>query len=257
MQVQTLEAGNTDIRDTDLQELRTAFRGQLIEPRDAAFDEARRVWNGMIDRRPAPIAQCSGAADVIAAVTFAVRHNLVVAVRGGGHSIPGHSNVAIIGLCYAGSSEAGENVVAPVRALKPTVDIIGPMPYTVLQAMFDPMLPQGTRAYIKSDFPLRQLRTSAAAFPPKRSGNPLFAGYLDRDALRVYWKNDGSAARSRVRGCAARVGPPDTGMGCRLWIVGAQADQRTLFACQVVVVASRNGDSGVADTRQVAAHARR
>src|SRR4030095_1762668 len=91
MQVQTLEPGNTEIRDTDLQELRTAFRGQLIEPHHPAFDEARRVWNGMIDRRPALIAQCSGAADVIAAVNFASRHNLVVAVRGGGHSIPGHS----------------------------------------------------------------------------------------------------------------------------------------------------------------------
>src|SRR5262245_55484099 len=91
MQVHTLEAGNTEIRDTDLQELQSAFRGQLIEPRDPAFDEARRVRNGMIDRRPALIAQCSGAADVIAAVNFASRNKLVVAVRGGGHSIPGHS----------------------------------------------------------------------------------------------------------------------------------------------------------------------
>jgi FAD binding domain len=91
MRVQTLEGGNTDIRDTDLQQLRTAFRGQLIEPCHAEFDEARRVWNGTIDRRPALIAQCSGAADVIAAVNFASHHGLLVAVRGGGHSVPGHS----------------------------------------------------------------------------------------------------------------------------------------------------------------------
>src|SRR5262245_22104622 len=91
MQVQTLAAGNTTIRDADLLELRTAFHGQLIEPSHPEYDETRRIWNGMIDRRPALIAQCSGAADVIAAVNFALRNNLVVAVRGGRHSIPGHS----------------------------------------------------------------------------------------------------------------------------------------------------------------------
>jgi FAD/FMN-containing dehydrogenase len=336
MQVQTLEAGNTEIRDTDLQELRAAFRGQLIEPRDPAFAEARRIWNGMIDRRPALIAQCSGAADVIAAVNFASRNNLVAAVRGGGHSIPGHSvcdgglvidlsrmrgvmvdpeqrtvraqggalwgdvdhesqafglatsggvvsttgiggltlgsgsqswlirkygnaadnllsadvvtakgelvkasehenadlfwalrggggnfgvvtsfefrlhpvgplvlagaaffswnrlreitdfyidyvrhlpdelttmlfywtapsvpflpasihgqNVAIISACYAGAIDAGEEVVAPIRALKPAVDLLGPMPYTALQSMFDPLVPKGTYGYAKSDY---------------------------------------------------------------------------------------------------------
>jgi FAD/FMN-containing dehydrogenase len=91
MRVQTLDAAKADIRDTDLQELRAAFRGRLILPSDPQFDEARRVWNGTIDRRPALIAQCSGTADVIAAVTFASRRSLLVAVRGGGHSIPGHS----------------------------------------------------------------------------------------------------------------------------------------------------------------------
>jgi len=61
-------------------------------------------------------------------------------------------NVAIIGLCYAGSIETGEKVVAPIRALKPTVDIVGPMPYAALQAMFDPIVPKGTFAYVKSDY---------------------------------------------------------------------------------------------------------
>ena len=60
-------------------------------PGDDEFDEARKMWNGMIDRRPGLIAQCSGAADVIAAVNFARTHGLFVAVRGGGHSWPGHS----------------------------------------------------------------------------------------------------------------------------------------------------------------------
>ena len=336
MQVQTLAAGNTTIRDADLLELRTTFRGQLIEPSHPEYDAARRIWNGMIDRRPALVAQCSGAADVIAAVNFASRHDLVVAVRGGGHSIPGHSvcdgglmidlsrlrgvtvnrehrtvraqggalwgdvdhetqafglatsggvvsttgiggltlgsgsqswlirkhgnaadnllsadvvtakgelvkaserenadlfwalrggggnfgvvtsfefrlhpvgplvlagatffswdrlkeitdfyidyvrhlpdelttmlfywtapsvpflpasihgqNVAIISACYAGAIEAGEKVVAPIRALKPAADILGPMPYTALQSMFDPLVPKGTYGYAKSDY---------------------------------------------------------------------------------------------------------
>src|SRR5262245_40865685 len=336
MRVQTLDDARTDIRESDLQKLRTSFRGRLISADDPQYDEARRVWNGTIDRHPALIAQCSGAADVIAAVTFAAHRELLVAVRGGGHSLPGHSmcdgglvidlsamrgvsvdarrrtvraqggalwgdvdhesqafglatpggmvsttgiggltlgggsqswlirkygnsadnlisadvvtangelvtandgenadlfwalrggggnfgvvtafefklypvgpmvlaggaffswdrlreitefyldyvrtvpdelttalfywgappapflpeaihgrNVAIIGACYAGPIEAGERVVAPIRALKPTVDILGPMPYTALQAMFDPIVPKGTFAYVKSDY---------------------------------------------------------------------------------------------------------
>ena len=336
MQVQFLDVATTDIRDTDFQTLKTSFRGRLILPSDPQFDEARLVWNGTIDRRPAIIAQCSGAADVITAVRFAAQRRLLVAVRGGGHSLPGHSvcdgglvidlsamrgvsvdprrrtvraqggalwgdvdhesqafglatpggvvsetgiagltlgggsqswlirkygnaadnlisadvvtangelvtanatehadlfwalrggggnfgvvtsfefqlhpvgptvlaggaffswdrleeittfyldyvknvpdelttmlfywgappapflpqaihgkNVAIIALCYAGPIEEGEKVVAPVRALAPSVDLIGPMPYTALQAMFDPIVPKGTCAYIKSDY---------------------------------------------------------------------------------------------------------
>jgi FAD/FMN-containing dehydrogenase len=336
MRVQTLDVAEADIRDTDFQALRTSFRGRLILPSDPQFDEARRVWNGTVDRRPALIAQCSGAADVIAAVKFAGHHGLLVAVRGGGHSIPGHSvcdgglvidlsamrgvmvdprrravraqggalwgdvdhesqafglatpggvvsttgiagltlgggsqswlirkygnaadnlisadvvtakgefvtandrenadlfwalrggggnfgivtsfefqlhpvgpivlaggaffswdrlkeitefyldyvktvpdelttmlfywsappapflpesihgrNVAIITACYAGPIEAGEKVVAPIRALKPTVDILGPIPYTALQANFDPIVPKGICGYVKSDY---------------------------------------------------------------------------------------------------------
>ena len=336
LQFQTLDGGRTEVRDADFHGLRTAFLGRLIACGDADFDEARRVWNGTIDRRPALIARCSGAADAIAAVNFASRHGLLVAVRGGGHSIPGHSvcdgglvidlgrmrgvdvdprrrtvraqggalwgdldhesqtfglatpggvvsttgiagltlgggsqswlirkhgsaadnlvsaqvvtangdlvtasdienpdlfwglrggggnfgvvtsfefrlhpvgplvlaggaffawdrlkeitnfyldyvknlpdelttalfyrtapsasflpasihgqNVASISACYAGPIEEGERVVAPIRALKPTVDLLGPMRYTALQAMFDPLVPKGTRAYMKSDY---------------------------------------------------------------------------------------------------------
>jgi hypothetical protein len=60
MRVQTLAAMKTDIRDTDFEELRASFRGRLILPSDPQFDEARRVWNGAIDRRPALIAAVLG-----------------------------------------------------------------------------------------------------------------------------------------------------------------------------------------------------
>jgi len=71
--------------------LRKTLRGELIGRDDPSYEQHRRVWNGSIDRHPALVARCAGAADVIAAVRFATMHELVVAVRGGGHSFPGHS----------------------------------------------------------------------------------------------------------------------------------------------------------------------
>jgi len=69
--------------------LRDSFKGTVILPGDAAYDSARQVWNGMIDRRPAAIAQCTGVADVIAAVNFARENGIPVTVRGGGHNVAG------------------------------------------------------------------------------------------------------------------------------------------------------------------------
>ena len=65
--------------------------GPVIDPADPDYDEARRVWNGDIDRRPAMIARCASAADVVAAVTFAAEHDLEITVRGGAHSTSGES----------------------------------------------------------------------------------------------------------------------------------------------------------------------
>src|SRR4030095_1448609 len=72
------------------------LRGELVRPSDESYDERRRVWNASIDRYPTLIARCAGVADVIAAVRFARTHQLLVAVRGGGHSYPGY------GVCDGG-----------------------------------------------------------------------------------------------------------------------------------------------------------
>src|SRR3712207_5558342 len=68
-----------------LAEFATRVRGQLIDRDDPTYDEAHRVYNGMIDKFPALIVRCADVADVIAAVNFAREQRLTVAVRGGGH----------------------------------------------------------------------------------------------------------------------------------------------------------------------------
>jgi hypothetical protein len=65
------------------------FRGRLIGPQDKDYDEARALYNGMIDKRPRVIARCTSAADVIAAVNYGREHKLLLAIRGGGHNGPG------------------------------------------------------------------------------------------------------------------------------------------------------------------------
>jgi FAD/FMN-containing dehydrogenase len=67
------------------------FEGQLFAPGDAGYDEARRIWNGAIDRRPALIARCAGETDVVAALRLAREQDLAVAVRSGGHGVAGHA----------------------------------------------------------------------------------------------------------------------------------------------------------------------
>ena len=79
------------IDEAEIDELQTMMRGALLRAGQPGYDEARVIFNGMFDRRPALIARCRGAADVLDAVRFASRRHLLTAVRGGGHSVAGAS----------------------------------------------------------------------------------------------------------------------------------------------------------------------
>ncbi len=81
----------TGLDDATVNELTAGFRGALLRPGDAGYDVARRVDNAMIDRRPALIARCAGVADVLAAVRFARKHDVLVSVRAGGHNVAGNA----------------------------------------------------------------------------------------------------------------------------------------------------------------------
>jgi FAD binding domain/Berberine and berberine like len=71
--------------------LQADFLGEVVRPVDATYDDARKIWNGHIDRRPVLIARCEGVADVIAAVRFAREHDVPASVRGGGHAVAGYA----------------------------------------------------------------------------------------------------------------------------------------------------------------------
>lgn len=80
-----------DLHESAVQQYKASLRGGLLRPGDEGYENARKVWNGMIDRRPALIAQCADVADVIASVNFARDNGLVVAVRGGSHNVTGNA----------------------------------------------------------------------------------------------------------------------------------------------------------------------
>jgi FAD/FMN-containing dehydrogenase len=79
------------VNQSAIEEFKASLRGTLLQPADPDYDQARKVWNGMIDKRPALIARCAGVPDVMQSVNFARAHNLIVAVRGGGHNVGGNA----------------------------------------------------------------------------------------------------------------------------------------------------------------------
>lgn len=87
-----LDGDQTLIPAAALQSFTENFHGRVLTASDPDYEQARRIWNPMIDRRPAVIARCTGAADIQRAVGFCRERELLVAVRGGGHSFPGYSS---------------------------------------------------------------------------------------------------------------------------------------------------------------------
>lgn len=79
----------TDLSTGKIEELKSGFKGEIILPGDGAYEGARKIWNAMIDKRPAIIARCATTSDVILGVNFARDNGLLLAVRGGGHNIAG------------------------------------------------------------------------------------------------------------------------------------------------------------------------
>lgn len=86
-----MDGGTAELSAEALQAFKTAFKGPVLTPDDPAYEETRKIWNAMIDRRPGLVARCTGTADVVQAVRFARQHGLVCSVRGGGHNIAGLS----------------------------------------------------------------------------------------------------------------------------------------------------------------------
>jgi hypothetical protein len=85
----TFSGTDTQITEAAFETLAASLGGRLVLPGADEYHEARRVWNGMIDKRPAAIAGCRGVADVMRCIHFARAHELVVAVRGGAHNVAG------------------------------------------------------------------------------------------------------------------------------------------------------------------------
>ncbi len=91
LKIKTRSGGDKPLPETALQNFKGALRGRIVMPGSSEYDEARTIWNAMIDRRPALIARCASADDVVQAVSLARENDFVLAVRGGGHNIAGNA----------------------------------------------------------------------------------------------------------------------------------------------------------------------
>jgi FAD/FMN-containing dehydrogenase len=91
LRIITLTGADAALGESVIEGFASRLRGELIRPSDPAYEQARFVWNGLIDKRPALIARCAGVGDVIDSVNFARENDLLVAVRGGGHNVAGNA----------------------------------------------------------------------------------------------------------------------------------------------------------------------
>lgn len=87
--IRSLDNSSSEIDAPSLDDLHSSFNGRLIDQTSSEYEDRRRVWNALIDKRPALIAVCSGQADVVTAVKFVRKHNLLLSIRGGGHNVSG------------------------------------------------------------------------------------------------------------------------------------------------------------------------
>ncbi len=91
IQLASLQGGAIALGTDAVDALRQSLRGAVCLPQEAGYDEARTIWNAMIDRRPGAVVRCKGASDIVRAVTFAREHGILLAVRAGGHNIAGNA----------------------------------------------------------------------------------------------------------------------------------------------------------------------
>ncbi|MGH3087229.1 MAG: FAD-binding oxidoreductase [Rubrobacteraceae bacterium] len=91
--LKTGKVSSGEVGDQAMKEFDSRLRGEIIRPGDTDYNEARKLWNGVIDKKPALIARCKSAADVISVVNFARENGLSLAVRGGGHNVAGTGSV--------------------------------------------------------------------------------------------------------------------------------------------------------------------
>ena len=91
LQISTRDGGSIEIEMAAVESLSGSLRGSVLLQGSEGYEDTRRIWNGMIDRRPAIIARCVGTADVASAVNFAREHEVLVAIRGGGHNVAGNA----------------------------------------------------------------------------------------------------------------------------------------------------------------------
>ncbi|MGJ3251688.1 MAG: FAD-binding oxidoreductase [Elainellaceae cyanobacterium] len=91
LKIKTPNNTNVLLDDHVLKNFRQHMQGEVLQDGDSGYQDARTIWNGMIDKHPAAIARCTGTADVLHAVRFAHHHNLLLSVRGGGHNVAGNA----------------------------------------------------------------------------------------------------------------------------------------------------------------------